>query len=84
MLDLSSRVTSNVARSLTLLHASEQHLRIHNTDLAVRLLADAEGHLANAQADLPGVSDEHRFSIQKQVNEAREQLQDFRIRMCEL
>jgi hypothetical protein len=79
-----SRVTEDLAHSLALLRAADQQLRVHHTDIAIRLLARAEARLASARAGLPGVTDEERFTLQERLNAARETFEDFRVHMCEL
>jgi hypothetical protein len=78
------RVRAQVAHSASLLRAAEQQLRLHSTDAAIDLLVMAEGHLSAAQESVPGVPDEQRFDMQKRVSDVREQIEDFRVRMCQI
>ena len=82
--DATGRVSACLTRSLSLLRSAEYHLRVHNTDAAILVLAQAEGLLTAAHEALPRVSDGQRFAIQKRVNDAREKFEDFRARMSEL
>jgi hypothetical protein len=66
------------------LRAAEQQLRLRNTDAAIHLLVNAESHFIRADESLSGVSDEQRFALQTRVIELREQLEDFKVRICEL
>jgi len=78
------RVTADLTRSQSLLRSAEHHLRMHNTDAALLLLAEAERQLASARDVLPLVSDEHRFALQQRASAMRETVEDFRVRMCQL
>jgi hypothetical protein len=77
-------VRSEVAHSVALLRAAEQQLRLRNTDGAIDLLVKAEAHFSRAEESVSGVPDTQRFALQKRVTEAREEMEDFRVRLCEL
>ena len=78
------RVSACLTRSLSLLRSAEYHFRLHNTDAAVLLLTQAEVQLTTATDALPCVPDEQRFALQKRVNQAHEEFDDFRLRMSEV
>ena len=78
------RVSADLTRSLTLLRSAESQLRLHNTDGALLLLAQAEQQFVSAREGLPLVSGEHRFALQHRAEELRETFEDFRVRMSQL
>ena len=77
-------MSADLTRSTTLLRSAESQLRLHNTDAALLLLAQAEQQLVSAREGLPRVSSEHRFALQQRAEHLRETFEDFRVRMCQL